>query len=78
MSFSKAVLQNGESRLQREFSDFAVLWREVRDHWKDERRNQFENRHLKTLGPSLERFSTSLRDLSESIAQATNDLRDDH
>lgn len=67
---------DAEGRLRREFTDFATALREVREVWKDERREQFERDHLEPLGPSLQRFGRELTELTRRMREADNELAD--
>jgi hypothetical protein len=78
VSTFRNLIEDGNSRLQRSFLDFSKAWRESGDSWQDNRRNQFESRHLSTIGPSLQRLSSSLRLLADSIAKAEKELNDEN
>ncbi|TWU50998.1 hypothetical protein Poly51_42910 [Rubripirellula tenax] len=77
MSFNLNRVTDCESRLKRDFIEFARLWADVREDWLDERRAQFESEHLDSLGPSLNRFAAALRDFSDTARKADRLLRDD-
>ncbi len=77
MSFNLGRVTDCESRLQRDFVEFARLWTAVRDDWQDERCRQFEQEHLVSIGPSLNRFAAALRGFSDAVRKADRDLGDD-
>lgn len=77
MSFPLGRLTDCEGRLQRDFSEFARLWAQVREDWLDDRCRQFEKDHLSTLGPSLSRFAAALHELGDTVRKAEANLRDD-
>lgn len=79
MTFPLGRVIDCQSRLQRDFIEFARRWADVGEGWKDDRRRQFEQEHLSHLGPSLNRLSTSIQELSETIRKADRALEDrDH
>ena len=77
MSFNLGRINEAENRLRRDFVEFSKLWAAVRDDWRDERRNRFEQEHLSTLGPSLNRFSAALHQFCEAAVKADHALQDD-
>ncbi|QDT07846.1 hypothetical protein K227x_62750 [Rubripirellula lacrimiformis] len=77
MAFNLGRVTDCESRLQRDFVEFARQWADVREHWQDQRRVQFEKDHLTTLGPSLNRFAAALRDFSDTVRKADRALQED-
>ncbi len=77
MAFNLGRVTDSQNRLQRDFIEFARLWADVKDDWLDERRNRFERDHLSTLGPSLNRLSTTLQDFAEAVRKAERQLADD-
>ena len=76
MSFNLGRVTDCEGRLQRDFVEFARLWTAVREDWLDERCRQFEQQHLSTLGPSLNRFTAALHEFSDAIRKADHALKD--
>jgi len=72
---SRLAEQNGQ--LRRVFSDFSKLWQATGEFWKDERRTRYEKQHLTTIGPSLQRLSSMLEQLTDSVSDAEKDLLDD-
>jgi len=76
MAFNLAPITECQDRLQRDFTEFARLWSAVRESWKDERCRQFEQEHLQSVGPSLNRLSTSLQDFTDVVRKAEADLAD--
>ncbi len=77
MSFPLGRMTDCEGRLQRDFSEFARLWAQVREDWLDDRCRQFEKDHLSTLGPSLSRFAAGLHEFSDAVRKADVDLSDE-
>ena len=77
MPLNLARLTDCENRLQRDFTQFARLWSDVKEDWADGRRDQFEREHLSSVGPSLQRFTAALHDFSDAARQADRDLADD-
>lgn len=73
----RSHLHDGGGRLQKSFSDFSKVWCNAGDAWRDDRHRQFEQQHLSTIGPSLQRFSSTLSQLSESVSRAQKELRDE-
>ena len=72
---SRLAEQNGQ--LRRVFSDFSKLWQATGEFWKDKRRTRYEKQHLTTIGPSLQRLSSMLGQLTDSVSDAEKDLLDD-
>ncbi len=66
-----------QNRLKRDYSEFARSWAAVKEDWLDDRCRQFENDHLTTLGPSLNRFTAALNEFSDAVRKAELALRDD-
>ncbi len=77
MSHSIGRITDCEARLQRDFSEFSRLWARVREDWLDDRRRQFEQDHLSTIGPSLNRFVASLNEFTDAVRKADVNLRDE-
>lgn len=77
MAFNLGRVLDCEGRLQRDFSDFARLWSEVRENWLDDRCRRFEKEHLSSLGPSMNRFTAALHEFSDAVRKADLALRDD-
>lgn len=78
MSFNLGRLSDGENRLRRDFVELSRLWLAVREDWLDQRCAKFENDHLTTIGPSLNRLSGSLTQFCEAVRKAEHALKDDH
>ena len=77
MSFNLGRVNDNENRLRRDFIEFSRLWAAVREDWLDARREKFEQDHLSTLGPSLNRFSGSLHEFCDAVRKAEHALKDD-
>lgn len=68
--FAIGTIQESESRLRREFQDFAVQWRATRQQWRDEPARRFEQESLSGLMPTLQRVSAATTELGEAIRRA--------
>ena len=77
MSFNLGQITDFEGRLQRDFVDFSRSWAAVREDWLDDQCRKFEQKHLRTLGPCLSRFTSTLHEFCDSVRKAEADLRDD-
>ncbi len=77
MPFHLGPVTDCEGHLQRDFVEFARLWASVREDWLDDQSRKFEKKHLQTLGPSLNRFTTSLHEFCDAIRKADQQLKDD-
>lgn len=77
MAFHLGRITDFEGRLQRDYVEFARLWAAVREDWLDDQCRKFEQKHLRSLGPSLNRFTASMHEFSESVRKAEAALRDD-
>lgn len=77
MPFNLGRVTDCEGRLQRDFTDFARLWSAVREDWLDDRCRRFEQQHLSSLGPSLNRFAAELQEFRDAVRRADLELRDD-
>ena len=77
MPFPLGPINDCESRLQRDFSELARLWARVGEDWSDDRRRRFEQEHLRTLGPSLNRFTTTLREFVDTLRKADRATQDE-
>lgn len=78
MAFQLGPLMDAENRFRRDFVDFAKLWAEVKDDWRDDRARRFENEHLSSLGPSLNRFTAALTEFNDVVRKADKLLADDN
>ena len=72
---SRLAEQNG--RLRRVFSDFSKLWQATGEFWRDEQRSRYEKQHLAMIGPSLQRLSSMLTQLTDSVSDAEKELSDE-
>jgi hypothetical protein len=71
-----APLMDAQNRFRRDFNDFARLWQETKESWRDDRAQRFEREHLAPIGPSLSRFAAALEEFTESLRKANADLAD--
>jgi len=74
--FAIGMIQESESRLRREFQDFAVQWRQTRQQWQDEPARRFEQESLSELMPTLQRVSAATTELAEAIRRADRVVED--
>ncbi len=77
MSFNLGRISDFESRLQRDYVEFARLWAAVREDWRDDQCRKFEQQHLSSIGPSLSRFAAALHEFCDAVRKADTELRDD-
>ena len=77
MAMNLGPLYEAEQRFQRDFIEFSRLWASVREKWRDQQCERFQREHLSTLGPSLNRFSASLREFCEQVRKADRALEDE-
>ena len=77
MRFNLGAISDAENRFRRDFVEFSRLWQSAKDDWKDERCRRFEQEHLSTLGPSLNRLVASVNQLTELVRKADRALADD-
>ena len=77
MPFNLGPLTDAENRFRRDFIDFSRLWTSVREDWRDDRCRRFEQEHLASLGPSLNRFMAALHEFTDTVRQADRILADD-
>ena len=65
-----APLTDAQNRFRREFTEFARLWQETKEDWRDDRARQFEQENLSALGPSLSRFTSTLAEFTDSLRKS--------
>ncbi len=68
---------DGQNRLRQDFKTFAQLWTRTKEVWLDERRQQFEQQHLDTLGPSMARLSAALDQWRDFVTKADRELAEE-
>lgn len=78
MAFNLGLLIDAENRFRHDFVEFARQWAEVKESWRDDRCRRFEQEHLSSLGPSLNRFSAALTEFTDKVRQADQALRDEN
>ena len=76
MSFNLGPLHDAENRFQSDFTEFSKLWASTRENWLDQQCERFQKEHLSTLGPSLNRFCTALREFCDEARKADRLLAD--
>ena len=74
--FNLSPLIDAQNRFQRDFVEFARIWQDAKDEWKDDRAKRFEQEHLSTLGPSLSRFAATLNEFTETLRKAQMAVND--
>ncbi len=77
MPFNLGPLTDAENRFRRDFVDFSRLWASVREDWRDDRCRRFEQEHLSSLGPSLNRFMAALHEFTDAVRKVDRILADD-
>lgn len=75
-AFNLAPLTDAQNRFRREFTDFARLWQETKEDWRDDRARQFEQEFLAPLGPSLSRFASTLSEFTEFLRKSQVAIND--
>jgi len=73
---SRSQFTESNNRLKKVFTDFSKVWQDTGEFWLDDRRSQFERKHLTTIAPSLQRLSSLLSQLTDTVADAEKDLSD--
>ena len=71
-----STLIDAQNRFRKDFVEFARIWQDAKDNWKDDRARRFEQEHLASLGPSLSRFSAALNEFTETLRAAQTALND--
>lgn len=77
MAFNLGPLTDAENRFRRDFVDFSRLWTGVKEDWRDDRCRRFEEEHLSSLGPSLNRFMAAMHEFSDLVRKADRALADE-
>lgn len=77
MAFQFGTLTDAENRFKRDFIEFAKLWADVKEDWRDDRCRKFEQEHLASLGPSLNRFTAGLNEFTNKVRKADRVLSDE-
>ena len=70
------AIQDAENRLRHEWQEFVTAWQTTAETWKDGRRNQFENDHLKELPGMLSRTTAEIANFRELVYKASRSLAD--
>ncbi len=71
-----APVIDAQNRFRQDFSDFARLWQETKQDWRDEKARQFEQEFLSPLAPSLTRFSVALAEFTKILRQSQTAIAD--
>lgn len=66
-----------EGRLRRDWQDFVKTYQEVKEQWRDGRRDRFEQQHLAELPRKLSRLTTALGELRDTLERAERELAED-
>ena len=77
MPLRLGLLSDAENRFKHDFVEFARLWADVKEDWRDDRCRRFEKEHLSTLAPSLTRFTAALSEFTDNVRKADRALADD-
>lgn len=72
-----SVLHDAENRLRRCWQTFVVAWQDTKPTWRDNRRQQFENEHLRELPNLLNRTQSELSNYRETVQSIIRQLRDE-
>lgn len=74
--FNIAPLVDAQNRFRRDFNEFARVWQETKEVWRDDRARRFEQEHLTSMGPSLSRFTATLAEFTEEIRKSQIEVAD--
>ena len=77
MTLKLGLLTDAENRFRHDFVEFARLWADVKEGWRDDQCRRFEKEHLSTVAPSLNRFSAALHEFTNNVRKADRALADD-
>ena len=78
MALNLGLLTDAENRFRHDFVEFAKLWADVKQDWQDDRCRRFEQEHLSSLGPSLNRFTAALNEFTDKVRKADRMLADEN
>ena len=78
MPLNLGPLTDAENRFRRDFVEFARLWADVKEDWRNDRCRRFEQEHLSTLAPSLNRFTAALTEFTDAVRKADRALADEN
>lgn len=77
MRFNLGAINDAENRIKRDFLDFSKIWQNVKEDWLDDRCRQFEQEHLASIGPCLNRFVGQMSEFTDAVRKADRALQDD-
>ena len=72
-----AGLHDAENRLRRDWLAFTEVWQRTGDVWRDQRRQQFETRHLAQLPGVMSRTAAEIAHFRETLHRALQAISDD-
>ena len=70
-------LQTGVIRLTRAAKQLRDRWSEIKEHWNDQNRRDFERNHLEPLAPEITLTLAAVQRLAEVLEQARRDCVDE-
>lgn len=70
-------LVDAQNRFKRDFIDFARLWQDAKENWRDDRARRFEQEHLVSLGPCLNRFTAAVNEFADILRKAQTAVKDE-
>ncbi len=70
------ALHDTENRLRRDWQEFATVWQQTAETWKDQRRREFEDQHLRELPGVLSRCNAEMNEFRETLLRAMHALSD--
>jgi hypothetical protein len=66
-------LAGNKSRLSALTNELMVRWEETKNHWRDEKSEEFEKRYLVELLAAVERAGNSITELDKLLAKIRKD-----
>ena len=70
-------LHTGRNLLTRSAKRLREQWQRTAEHWTDENRLEFEQRHLQPLAPRVKLLLTAVHSLSDILEQAQRECCDE-
>lgn len=72
-----SAFHDAENRLRRDWLGFTEVWQRTADVWKDQRRQQFEERFLAGLPGVMSRTTAEIIHFRETLHRAMQAISDD-
>lgn len=72
-----STFHDAETQLRRDWIAFTEVWQRTADDWKDNRRQQFEERYLAELPGVMSRTTAEIVHFRETLHRAMQALSDD-